>query len=346
MKGWVQIVKDRATDQEVTILEKLDGGLFLVQFVTTTGRKIADALAGEKALRRWSELQREETQENPLQKIKKVHRQFDSWMRSLSGALYDSGLSANASAFSGRPATVSDLGGHRLTKLYKKILGTNRYDGLIKEPSDIDREHKQAYREFHRLSENEDEIIHFNRQAAASFVQMVKDLPDLAATRFIEAFFDLARNGWIREGGSYSNESIRWSDAFEAWMLLLADRMERSRPQRDDTAIIRSEFLSSIGMRGSRNEVPSGALWIGQERAKKISDMIIWEEWYTTPWSLDRVDGDCELSCAGGGAYEIKLSKTASNELMVVWVAQGDFGFRYHHDREGAVAVGQIIRIR
>jgi len=33
-------------------LEKLDGGLFLVQFVTTTGRKIADALAGEKALRR------------------------------------------------------------------------------------------------------------------------------------------------------------------------------------------------------------------------------------------------------------------------------------------------------
>ena len=129
-------------------------------------------------------------------------------MRSLSDALYDSGLSARASVFSGRPATTSDLGDGRLTKLYRNILGTNRYDGLIKEPSAIDKGHKQAYREFYGLNE-EDEIIHFNKQAAASFVQMVKDLPDLAATRFIQAFFDLARNGWIREGGSYSNESIR-----------------------------------------------------------------------------------------------------------------------------------------
>ncbi len=321
------LILDKQTGLPVTIKENLWNGLFVVEFLVTATQKkkkeLTDTLLGQLALRQWYELQQDDNAIDSFAKQKEIHKAFVKGLRSLAAILDEARIGTNPSTFSGRSATTSDLDGTKLYKAYKAIAGDNRYNGLVKDTSLIDKEAVAAYKKYYELADEEDPFIHFNQQAAANFVQLVQDLPDLAATRFLHAVYDLHANGWIWENAPHSDQSIGGDDMFAIWAILFADIMSRNMNMRDDTDIIRWDFLSKLWRPWSENYISANKLWIGNAREKSVWDMIIWEEGYTTPWSLDRmVTPKLSLNRDWVGTSTVRLKKVSAHELMVIGVAE------------------------
>ncbi|MGE5328513.1 MAG: hypothetical protein ACM3KR_03270 [Deltaproteobacteria bacterium] len=135
--------------------------------------------------------------------------------------LHDAGMSSSAEYYSGRGATLSDLNGNTLIKIYSQI--------------------KEA----------------FGSTAGNHFLELIRDINVLSATDFIVALKKLERNDWVWAEHMSENEQgrgIAFNNEASAFATVI-EVLSRCSYQVDDTDIIKSDFVRLFHSTFGKNEI-------------------------------------------------------------------------------------------
>ena len=120
--------------------------------------------------------------------------------------VYDSGMIDRPGYYGGRGATLTDLNGGILEKLYQNIEKSN------------------------------------GEEAAQNFVQMVAEIPKLSATDFLLTLYRLEGNKWKWDSKLLGNERGNYADGYGEAMGNVVSVLG-GMSERDETYAIRSKFL-------------------------------------------------------------------------------------------------------
>ena len=131
-------------------------------------------------------------------------------MDTTSQLLNEAGMSDRPGYYSGRAATTSDIRPGALAKIHKSIK------------------------------------LGISPAAADEFVKMIKDLPDLAATKFILSLNALERNGWVWDN-SLTPDSANYPDSYGSALGTIFEAMGDRGNHLGETILIKQGFLISIG---------------------------------------------------------------------------------------------------